>query len=121
LSYDTSRLELAAVELGSLTQGFSLAVNPNAQAGTVAVDAVSDAPVTAPGPGSVAVLVLNLKDDAAPGPAFVDLQQSLASQGGSERTALVGQDALGHYFQFILSPAVADAPGSPDDGVVTVL
>jgi hypothetical protein len=50
-----------------------------------------------------------------------DLQQDLAPQNGSERTALFGQDALAQPFQFTLSPSPSDAPGSPDDAMVTVL
>jgi Cohesin domain len=120
LSYDTSRLELAAVQLGSLTQGFTLSVNPNAQAGTVAVDETGS-PVQGQGGGSVAVLVFQVKSDAPAGTAFVDLQQDLVPQGGSERTALFGRDALGQAFQYVLSPAPSDAAGSKDDGLVTVL
>jgi hypothetical protein len=97
-----------------------LNINPNAQAGTVAVDETGG-PVQGQGAGSVAVLVFQVKSIAPAGAAFVDLQQDLAPQGGSERTALFGQDALGQPFQFTLSPAPSDAPGSPDDGLVTVL
>jgi len=104
LSYDTSRLELAAVQLGSLTQRFSLSVDPNAQAGTVAVDA-GGSPVQGQGGGSVAVLVFQVKSNAPAGNAFVDLQPDLAPQGGSERTALFGQDPLGQPFGFVLSLA----------------
>jgi hypothetical protein len=119
LAYDTSRLALVAVQLGSLTQGFSVSVNPDAQAGTVAVDE-SGSPVQGQGGGSVAVLVFQIKSDAPPGAAFVDLQQDLATQGGSEQTVLLGQDAQGQPFRFILSPAPSDAAGTPLDGVVRV-
>jgi hypothetical protein len=69
----------------------------------------------------VALLIFQMKRDPPAGNAFVDVQQDLAPQGGSERTALFGRDTLGQPFQFTLSPAPMDAPRSSDDGGVTVV
>jgi len=102
---------------GSLTQGFTFNVDLNANAGTVNVDASSTRADSGLRAGTVAVLEFQVKNNAPAGAAFVDLNK----QQGSTLTLLQGQHASGAPFEFTLSPAPSDTPGSTLDGVVTVL
>ncbi|HXG11332.1 MAG TPA: cohesin domain-containing protein [Gemmataceae bacterium] len=111
LSYDTTRLELLAVERGSLTADFDLfAVRLDPERGTVRVGLGRTAgPISGRGGGSVVQITFRVKDGAPAGRAVINLRSSL----DVTRTQL-------NEGRLDLNPDPSDTAGDPLDGVVTV-
>ncbi|HXG09446.1 MAG TPA: PQQ-dependent sugar dehydrogenase [Gemmataceae bacterium] len=110
LAYDADRLELAAVEPGTLTGDFDL-FQTNPQPGTLrAALARLAGPIAGRGAGSVLEVVFRIRSDAPPGPAVINLLEELAPT----RTWL-NEGGL------VLTPAPSDAAGDLLDGQIIVL
>ena len=114
LSYDARRLEIVSVDdvqRGRLTADFDLMiVNLDAAAGTVRVGlSRSLGPIEDRGPGSVLLLTFQIKPDAPPGQAIINLRRDLAPT----------QTQLNEGW-LVLGPAPSNRAGDILDGVITV-
>jgi hypothetical protein len=112
LSYDTSRLEVLAVERGSLIADFDLVgINLDREAGTIQAGIARTAgPIQDRGGGSVLLLTFRVRDDAPPGTALINLRRGLGLL-----TTQLNEGGLD------LIPDPSDEAGDVLDGWITLL
>ena len=130
ISYDTSRLDVLSVTAGTLTgatgvdaDGKPLAfttflVNLDSAAGLIRIVGYRLwGPLEGLGSGSLVKINFQVKDDAPPGAAAVNLLQN----AGTTTTLVGGANAQNQFFYYDLEPRPSNAPGSPLDGSIVVM